>query len=151
GEKLQIGSISQTNVNERLQKALKRLAAETAPQTVSQLIFWKLSSDADWDDIAGASRPWANAYEISMAERFVEQLDSLPDAESASLFFEFSDSRPAEGALAGELERFFKDKVVLGLNAVLGIPTTPHDPAVACTVKLGKSEAWIQTVATDET
>jgi hypothetical protein len=151
GEQLRIGDVSQITSNERIQKALRRLAADKAPQTVSQLVLWKLSSDADWDAISGASRGWANAYEVTMAERFVEQMDSLPDDESASLFFEFSDSRAPELAGADALKAFFKDKRILGLKATMGIPVTPRDPAVACTVQLGESEAWVQTIATNAT
>ena len=43
-ERLQLGDISQVNADPRVQKALKRLAADKAPTTVSQLVMWRLAS-----------------------------------------------------------------------------------------------------------
>jgi hypothetical protein len=149
GERLRITDVSQTTQNKRLQKALKRLAVVKAPQTVAQLVLWKLSSEADWDTIAGASQPWANAYELSLAEHFVESLDTLPDRETGVLRFEFVASRDADPTTVADVKRFFKDRLVLGLKTVEGIPATPSEPAIACRVKIGKSEASVQTLATN--
>jgi len=42
-EKLQLGDVSEINGDDRVQKALKRLAADKAPATISQLVMWRLS------------------------------------------------------------------------------------------------------------
>ena len=44
-----------------VQKALKRLAADKAPETVATLVMWNVSGGMDWDEIAGPSKGWANA------------------------------------------------------------------------------------------
>src|SRR5947208_8638620 len=58
GEKLQVGDVSQINGDQRVQKALKRLAAGKAPATVSQLVMWKLTSGKEWADIEQLSTTW---------------------------------------------------------------------------------------------
>ena len=87
GEKLQIGDISQVNGDARVQKALKRLAADKAPATVSQLVMWKLASGMDWANIAQLSAKWANPHELTLAQEFVDRLDTLPDDETGTILF----------------------------------------------------------------
>ena len=38
----------------RVQKALRRLAADKAPTSLSQLVMWHLSAGLDWNTIAAA-------------------------------------------------------------------------------------------------
>ena len=151
GEKLQIGDVSQTNNGEKVQKALKRLAALKAPQTISQLVLWRLNSDSDWDTIAQLSKSWANSYELSLARDFVDNLDSLPEGESGVLALEISSSQTSNSAEVDELNRLFKDKGLLGLKAVLGVPATPQGPSVACKVQFGDTKANVEVIATDST
>ena len=47
-----MGDISQVNDDARVQKALKRLAADKAPTSLSQLVMWNLSAGLDWNTIA---------------------------------------------------------------------------------------------------
>ena len=57
GEKLRmLGDVAQVNDNAQVQKALRRLAAEMAPTSLSQLVMWRLAGGLDWDTIAQLSR-----------------------------------------------------------------------------------------------
>ena len=51
-------SATSPKVNEdpQVQKALRRLAAEMAPTSLSQLVMWRLAGGLDWDTIAQLSR-----------------------------------------------------------------------------------------------
>jgi hypothetical protein len=156
GEKLQIGDISQLNNDPRIQAALKRLAEDKAPETVAQLVMWKMVAGLDWEAIAQLSSRWANAHELALARQFVQQLDEPGDAlpsekpgsvnESGTLYFDVIAHNPEHKALATELRNLFADKIVLGLKAKSGVPDQPEGPAVACRVQLTGSGA--KTVAT---
>ena len=61
GEKLQLGDISQLTTDERTQKALKRLQSDKAPESVTQLVMWRLGQGLEWPQIAAMSSKWANA------------------------------------------------------------------------------------------
>jgi hypothetical protein len=149
GEKLELGDISQLNADERLQKALKRLAAERAPETVSQLVMWRLSSGSDWSQIAQLSSKWANAHELTLAQEFVDRLDSLPDADTGAILFEVEGTEGASRSFATALSKELSDKTFLGLKAKLGIPARPEGPAVACRVRFTDHEATVQVLSTD--
>jgi len=153
GEKLEIGDITQITADVRVQKALKRIAADKAPSTVAQLVMWRVASKLDWEAIARMSKPWANAHELSLAREFVEKLDSLPDGESAALFCEIHGADDAQTALAAELCRLIDGRVVLGLPVKSGVPTRPDGPSVACRVQLigtaEKTEAQVQVAKSD--
>ena len=83
-----VGDISQVTNDARVQKALKRLAADKAPTSLSQLVMWNLSAGLDWATIAELSRSWSNRQELTLAKEFVERLDTLPMGESGRLYFE---------------------------------------------------------------
>ncbi len=148
-EKLQLGDISQTNADGRVQKALKRLAAEKAPGNVSQLVMWRLASGMDWERIAQISSPWANAYELSLAQEFADHLDGLPESESGTILFEIQSAGSTGAARAQILTKELTDKYFLGLKAKLGIPAQPEGPAVGCWVKFTDAEATVQVVCSD--
>ncbi len=48
--------ISEVSENPRVQKALKRLSAEKAATSVSQLVMWNVAADLDWETIASCRR-----------------------------------------------------------------------------------------------
>jgi len=148
GEKLRIGEIGQLTRDERVGKALKRLAVDKAPQTISQLVMWRVGSNLDWDTIAEMSRQWANPQELSLAHHFVDKLDSLPDAETGSFLCEFKASNAALSDLANDLGKALNDATVLGLAVKPAIPTRPDGPAVVCRITitgtLEKPEAQVQ-------
>ena len=148
-EQLQLGDVSQINGDERIQKALKRLAADKAPATISQFVMWRLSVGMDWDRIAQISSAWANAYELTLAQQFVDRLDSLPDAETGTILFDVQSTSAAGAAHAAALTKELNEKAFLGLKSKLGIPTQPDGPAVGCRVKFAEGEATVQVVCSD--
>ena len=148
-EKLQLGDVSQINGDDRVRKALKRLAADKAPATISQLVMWRLNVGMDWDRIAQVSSAWANAYELTLAQQFVDRLDSLPDAETGTILFDVQSTGAAGAAHAAALTKELNEKAFLGLKTKLGIPTQPEGPAIGCRVKFAEGEATVQVVCSD--
>ena len=57
------------------------------PSRVSQLVMWRLAG-IDWAQIAQLSAKWANPHELTLAQEFVDRLDTLPDAETGTILFE---------------------------------------------------------------
>jgi hypothetical protein len=149
GEKLELGDVSQLNVDARVQKALRRLAAEKAPATVSQLVMWRLGSGTAWADIARLSSAWANAHELSLARQFVDRLDTLAGDETGTILFEVEGADEAGRAAAADLARELKGKSFLGLAARLGVPEKPEGPAVSCRVRVAGGEASVQVASSD--
>ena len=145
-----VGDVSRVNNDPRVQKALRRLAAEKVPSSVSQLVMWRLTSGLDWNDIARFAE-WANPYEVTLARDFVEHLDGLQekDGETGSLLFQVEGTDAAGQAMAAELTEVLKGKSVLGLQAKIGIPSRPEGPAVACKVRLQGGEALVQVASSD--
>jgi hypothetical protein len=149
GEPLQIGDISDFNENPRVQKALKRLAADKASSPTSQLIMWHLAAGLDWETIAQLSQPWANRYQLTLAQKFVEHLDTLPEGEAGRVQFQVTGTDSATEPMAAELIKVIQGKTVLGLRAETIIPTRPEGPSVGCRVRLSSGEALVQVVSSD--
>jgi hypothetical protein len=148
-----VGDVAQVNDNPRVQKALRRLAAEKVPSSVSQLVMWRLTSGLEWNDIAQLAEKWVTPYELTLARDFVEHLDRLQenDGETGSLLFQIEGTDAAGEATAAELTQVFKGKVVLGLNAKIGIPVRPQGPAVACKIRVQGDEVLVQVATSDGT
>ena len=110
GEKLLIGDIAQISSDPRLQKALRRLAADNAPDAVSQLVMWNLSGKLDWLTIDQLAKGWVNAQELALARQFVERLDSLAEeGESGQLFLEvIAGERPSTRSWRASLARHWR-------------------------------------------
>jgi hypothetical protein len=153
GEKLELGDISQATNDARVQKALKRLAADKAPTSVSQLVMWRVASKMEWDAIAHLSKSWSNAHELSLARAFVEKLDTLPDSDTGALLCEIRGADGAQSALASELSKQLEGQNVLGLPVQTVVPNRPEGPSVACRVQITgtaeKSEAHVQVAKSD--
>jgi hypothetical protein len=122
--------------------------------------MWRLAAGMDWNDIAQLSEKWANAWELTLAQDFVTHLDELADVqigrevlvpESGRLLFQISGSGAAGEAMAADLVKALEGKTVLGLNAVMGVPTRPEGPAVACRVRFSGSEGLVQVSGSDAT
>ena len=142
GEKLQISDVAQKNSDVRVQKALRRLAADKAPATIAQLVMWNVAGKLDWETIAGLAKKSANAHELSLAREFVAKLDTLPEGESGALLCEIGGADEAQSALAAELTKRLEGQSVLGLPVKSTVPTRPDAPGVACKVQLkGTAEA----------
>ena len=143
GEKVQLGDITQISADPRVQKALRRLAADKANTRISQMVMWRLASGLEWDVIARLAEKWGNSYELTMAQDFVDRLDSLSDVESGSLLFQVDAADAKSQDLADELTKALKDKPILGLWAREGVPAKPDGPAVACRVRLKANDATV--------
>ncbi len=153
GEKLVIGDITQISIDPRIRKALCRLAADKAPETVAQLVLWNVAGRLDWGLIAQASGGWANPQELALARQFVERLDSLPEGESGQLFVEVAALEAGHEALAGEMSQLLGTRLILGLRAASGVPSKPSGPSVGCKVQLvgegGHPEALVRVAESD--
>jgi hypothetical protein len=150
GERLEIvGDVSRINPDPRVQKALRRLAADKAPTTVSQLVMWRLAAGLDWETIAQLSDQWANLFELTLARDFVDHLDALTDGETGRMLFQVQGSDAASEFLAADVSKAVQGKTVLGLLAEVGIPAQPERPAVACRVRLTAREALVQVDGTN--
>jgi hypothetical protein len=150
GEKLKIGEVSQVTVNPRVQKALKRLAADKAPTGVSQLVMWRVASNLDWETIEQLAKKGATAHELSLAKDFVAKLDMLPEGDSGTLLCEI---RGADAALAADLSQKIDGQLMLGLPVKTSVPAQPAAPSVACKVEVTgtaeKPEAQVHVAASD--
>jgi hypothetical protein len=153
GEPLRLGDIGDTSENPRVQKALRRLAAEKAATTVSQLVMWNVAAGLDWATIAELSQRWANRFELALARDFVDRLDADSNAqgETGKILFQIEASDEASAAQAAGLKKALEGKIVLGLRAELGIPTRPAGPALACRVHIKAQEALVQLTGSDPT
>jgi hypothetical protein len=149
GEKFRLGDIGQLSDDPRVQKALKRLAAQTASTRVSQLVMWRLAAGLDWETIAQLSRDWANPYELTLARDFVAHLDTLADGETGRVHFQIDGTDPAGEKMAAEASELLQGKMVLGLLAERTIPPRPQGPAVAFRVRLKGDSALVQVVSSD--
>jgi len=153
GEKLLLSDVAQKNTDVRVQKALRRLAADKAPATIAQLVMWNVAGKLDWETIAGLAKKSANAHEVSLARAFVAQLDTLPEGESGALLCEIQTADETQTALAAELAKRLEGQTVLGLPVKSTVPSRPDAPGVACKVLLKGTaetpEAQVQVAISD--
>jgi len=140
GEKLKIADVTRQDGDARVQKAIKRLAEDKAPESVATLVMWNVSGGMGWDEIEKASKGWANAHELTLAKNFVSRLEALPKDETGVLVYEVKGSGAVSDALAKELSGLLKNTPVLGLKAEAGVPERPETPAVACRIVVGGTE-----------
>ena len=150
GELFRIGDISEVSEDPRVQKALKRLASQTASSRVAQLVMWRLAAGLDWATIAQLSQGWANRYELTLAQDFVERLDLLAEGETGRVHFQIDGTDPAGQKRAAETSQLLQGQLVLGLLAERGIPARPEGPSVAFRVRLKGENALVQVVSSDE-
>jgi hypothetical protein len=155
GEKLKLGDIDRLDKDQRVQRAVKRLARDKAPSTVATMVMWNVRGGMDWESIALASKGFANAHELALAKSFVAKLDDLPKADTGVLLYEIKGDGASAATLAKDLSTLLKDQTVLGLKADQGVPSEPTVPAVACKVVVAgsdaKPEATVYVFTTDGT
>ena len=146
-----VGDIAQVNDDERVQKALRRLAAEKAPTSLSQLVMWNLAAGLDWNTICELSQSWSNRHELALARDFVNRLDTLPAGESGRLIIEVVATDEASQKMATELTESLQGKYILGLVAEVRdkLAARPEAPAIACRVRLKAGDASVQVLGTD--
>ena len=138
-----------TTIHSR-QKALKRLAADKAPTSVSQLVMWRVAGGLEWDTIAQLSEKWANRYELTLAQDFVDRLDTLPEGETGRALASGRGYGRGERVDGGRGRQGDPRQDGAGLAGQVGeIPAQPEGPAVACRVRLTGSEALVQVASSD--
>ena len=82
--------------------------ADKAPETVSQLVMWRVAGGLEWATIANLSKGWANAHELTLARQFVEQLDELAEGDSGTMLYDVRASDAALEPLASEIGALLK-------------------------------------------
>jgi hypothetical protein len=135
GEKLELGDVSQLDANPRTQEALRRLARDKAPESVAQLALWG-AAGMSWDEVARASRGWANPHEVALARQMARDLDAKSSSDAGRLLIEVTARDESQRGLAGELSAALKGRTMLGLAIDPTVPARPTGPAVACKVQL---------------
>ena len=153
GEPLTLGDVAQTEVNAKVQTALRRLARDGAPETISQMALWA-AAGMSWADIARLSRPWASSQELALAKQLVEDLDAkADDADTGRIMIEVTSKDEAHKAMAERIAAAFRGRTVLGLAVEPTVPARPTGPALAVKVQLGgpaeKNEAMVQLASSD--
>ena len=152
-EPLKISDIGQVSKDPKVAKALRRLAADKAPNSLAQLVMWNVSGGLSWDSIATLSADWSNPHELVLAKRFVESLDRLGDGETGELRYEITASSDL-ASVANELASTLKGQLVLGLKAESGVGENPTGPAIGCKIALSgtaeKPEAVVQVLTSNE-
>ena len=83
-----------------MQKALRRLAAEKAPTSLSQLVMWQVAAGLDWETIAQLSRELGQSPRADAGQGIRGHLDALPEGETGRILFE------VEGKRCGEQSRW---------------------------------------------
>jgi hypothetical protein len=157
GEPLELGDISQLDdLDPRIRRAMERLAAEKAPETVSQLVLWHLRYGLDWPTLAQVARGWANTYELALARQFVAKLEDggLPRKdrdETGTLYLGLAAQGADHEALMAELHKLLEKHGVLGLTVKADVPSRPKGPALACKVEVVKNEAVVLVSTSDQT
>jgi hypothetical protein len=156
GEKLELADIADITKNAEIQKALRVLAAERAPDTVAQLVLWRLAADVDWPRITKLASRWANGNEIALAQSFVSRIsgrDLKTEFETGTLYVDVDSASPGTDALGGALRKALDRAVVLGLVAKANVPERPDGPAIACKIRLSgtadNAEALVQLAVSD--
>ena len=132
GQTFRVGDISEVNDSPRVQKVLRRLAAEKASTQLAQLVMWNVAAGMDWPVIERLSAHWSNRLSLAMARDFVDRLDhdEAPEWESGRILFRIAGKDAAGQATAAALSKAFEGKVVLGLKAGLSVPSHPDRPSL---------------------
>ena len=152
GEKLQIlGDIAKVNDDPRVQKALRRLAADKAPTSVSQLVMWRVA--ADWTGTRSPScrgrGPIATSWPWPRISWTI--WTSLTEGETGRLLFEIEGTDAAEQGDGGRADQGPARQDGARLAGRRRDPDAARGPAVACRVRLTATEALVQVASSDAT
>jgi hypothetical protein len=155
GEPLEVLDVDAVpGTGDRLRAAVKRLAAEKAPQSVAQLVLWNVGAGMDWPRLARLSRRWANADELALARRFVSRLNEAT-AEGAdvprSLDLHLTAVDRQSGSLAGRLRSILEGRSMLGLATRVLTAEARGRSVLACEVRLDREKATVRVLTPGET
>lgn len=149
GEPLRLRDISRMTGDPWAQAALRKLAEEKAPQSLSQLVLWHVVDGFEWDTIARFSREWSNPNELALARAFVDRLvesegrpvEKLGDS---VLRYELTSRRDQNDPLLKDLQKVLAETTILGLATRDGIATDPAHPCLACRLRLDDEIVQVQ-------
>jgi hypothetical protein len=152
GEYLELHDVStDPRFSRVIRTALEHLARQSAPETVAQLVLWRVSTGRDWRDLAQIARPWANTSEIALAKDIADRLES-PGRTTVSnnerIVVEVS-SDEKHRELATEFQSALKGQTVPGLAVEFGVPARPRGPSLACRTRLSNNELVAQLSVSD--
>jgi hypothetical protein len=155
GEVLEIRDINAIDgISPRIREVVETLAAEKAPETVSQLVLWHLGYGIDWPTLEDLSRSWANRSELALAKQFVDRREGAETSgrvgEPGTIFHEVSAAEPGDERLAAGMRRLLDDRSLLGLTARPGVPARPRGPALACRIKIKDGSTSVRVSSSDE-
>ena len=74
----------------------------------------------DWKTISRYSSKWANRYELTLAQDFVNRLDSLPEGETGRVLFQVEGTDSASKGMAAEFGKALEGVDDLGLGSARG-------------------------------
>ena len=128
GERLRIvGDVAEVNDDAQVQKALRRLTAEMAPTSVTQLVMWRLAGRLDWDTIAELSQKWANDYELTWPRTSWSISTRCRRVRRADCCSRWT-AKTRRASRWRRVSKLLRGKTVLGLVAQVGeIPSRPED------------------------
>ena len=155
GEVLQIRDINAIDgISPRIREVVEMLAAEKAPETVSQLVLWHLGYGVDWPTLEDLSRSWANRSELALAKQFVDRRSGADVAgrigDPGTIFYEVSTAGVGHERLAGEVRRLLDERSFLGLTARPGVPARPPGPALACRIDVKDGATGVRLSSSNE-
>jgi hypothetical protein len=133
--------VKDLSTDSRVGEALRRLALEKAPNTVSQLVIWRLVTNSEWERIAAVARPWANPHELTLARQFISALDepaprSPVEADPGTFYWVVSGDDETADPVLTKLRDVLDGRLLLGLKTKNEIPARPTSPGLACEAHL---------------
>jgi hypothetical protein len=140
GEVLRLGEIADLTENPMVQMAVRRMALEKTPETVAQLVLWRVSAGLDWALITRLGGRNVKPEEVALARHIVEglcgPLDDLGPLGIGSLYLSVDTEDADDLGLVQAVKDQFRDQTILGLEPRFDTSKTPPGPAVACEVHL---------------
>ena len=153
GEKLIVGDAAEADLDPRTRLALARLAECKAPQTLCQLVMWKVSGELDWPTIEQLSGRWANDFELALARQFIERLEkhelATQGQESGRIRWDVQAKDSKAQELADHLRTRLRSSTLLGLRMVENVPDVPVGPAIAFRAVIDQTQVKVHAASTD--
>ena len=99
----------------QVQKALRRLAADKAPTSLSQLVMWNVAAGLDWNTIAQLSQRLVQSPRADAGQGFRGSSRHAAGRRDRACCSSWSPADEASKAMAAELSKALQGKSVLGL------------------------------------
>ena len=122
GEPLQLSDIADVNDNPRVQKALRRLAADAAPSRSSRLVMWNVAGGTGLGEPRAIVRGLGQPFRGDSCQGFRRASRHLAGRRNRTITLRGERVRLVERGGCGRGENRIQAKMVLGLLAEVGIP-----------------------------